>query len=501
MATIGMVGRNGRGQAAVRGRVDTSTTAKLIAATTTAMSAIAPSTLVERTRCFSLSDRPDPCVRMLWPARAAPTFPIPGVSGSVCHPLYPDLVPLSAVVHPRVAHRSSACEDCPQWTPCFWSRSSSRWPCSSISPTASMTRPTRWRPPSRPVRSSPRSAVAIAAILNLVGAFLSTEVAKTISGGLINEGDETASRSRPELILAGLIGAIVWNLITWLLGLPSSSSHALFGGLIGAAIVGAGIGVDRRRRAGVEDPHPRGARAAHRRSRRVPGDQDRVRDHPQTRTRRLQDRARSSPRSLVSLAHGTNDAQKTMGVITLALIAAGFQDGRLRPADLGHRRVRHRDRRSAPTPAAGASSRPSARTSPTSSRRRASPPRPRPTATILASSHLGFALSTTQVASGSVIGTGLGRKGASVRWRTAGRIALGWLITIPASGAGRRVRRLPRVVRHSGASSSTSCSPSSRSSRIFLLVASQPGRPPQPRTSPSRASSCARSAARKAPAR
>src|SRR5690349_20708409 len=84
----------------------------------------------------------------------------------------------------------------------------------------------------------PRTAVAIAAVLNLVGAFLSTDVAKTISGGLIREGDDGVQIT-PTLILAGLIGAIVWNLVTWLLGLPSSSSHALFGGLIGAAVVGA----------------------------------------------------------------------------------------------------------------------------------------------------------------------------------------------------------------------------------------------------------------------
>src|SRR3712207_399319 len=87
----------------------------------------------------------------------------------------------------------------------------------------------------------PKTAVALAAVLNLVGAFLSTEVAKTISGGMIREG-EGGLQITPDFIFAGLIGAIVWNLITWYFGLPSSSSHALFGGLIGAAIVGAGLG-------------------------------------------------------------------------------------------------------------------------------------------------------------------------------------------------------------------------------------------------------------------
>ena len=82
----------------------------------------------------------------------------------------------------------------------------------------------------------PRTAVILAAVLNLVGACLSTEVAKTISGGFFDEGLITAA-----IVLAGLVGAIVWNLLTWLVGLPSSSSHALFGGLIGAVVVGVGI--------------------------------------------------------------------------------------------------------------------------------------------------------------------------------------------------------------------------------------------------------------------
>ena len=86
----------------------------------------------------------------------------------------------------------------------------------------------------------PKVAVTVAAVLNLVGAFLSTEVAKTVSGGIIREGDGGVQIS-PEMIFAGLIGAVVWNMFTWLRGLPSSSSHALFGGLIGAAVVGAGL--------------------------------------------------------------------------------------------------------------------------------------------------------------------------------------------------------------------------------------------------------------------
>ena len=84
----------------------------------------------------------------------------------------------------------------------------------------------------------PKTAVIAAGTLNLIGAFLSTEVAKTISGGIINEQQVFIG---PEFIFAGLVGAIIWNLLTWLVGLPSSSSHALFGGLVGAVIVGAGV--------------------------------------------------------------------------------------------------------------------------------------------------------------------------------------------------------------------------------------------------------------------
>ena len=277
----------------------------------------------------------------------------------------------------------------------------------------------------------PKVAVALAAVLNLVGAFLSTEVAKTISGGLINEGDGGVQVG-PALILAGLIGAIVWNLVTWLLGLPSSSSHALFGGLIGAAVVGAGFGVinggvlvSKVLIPAVLAPVTAGL---------VSFIATKI-AYAVTRKREREGfkRGQIFTASLVSLAHGTNDAQKTMGVITLALIAAGFQGAGEGPElwviaacalaiaagtySGGWRIIRTMGRGITEVePAQGFAAEAAT------------------TATILASTHLGFALSTTQVASGSVIGTGLGRKGASVRWRTAGRIALGWLITIPAAG-------------------------------------------------------------------
>jgi inorganic phosphate transporter, PiT family len=278
----------------------------------------------------------------------------------------------------------------------------------------------------------PRTAVAIAAVLNLVGAFLSTEVAKTISGGLIREGDN-GLQITPAMILAGLIGAIVWNLVTWLFGLPSSSSHALFGGLIGAAVVGAwsfdpidgAVVVSKILIPAVLAPLLAGTVAFLATKVAYAITKKRERDHFKI--------GQVFTSSLVSLAHGTNDAQKTMGVITLTLIAANMQ-----PVDSGPQfwvivacaiaiaagtytggwriiKTLGKDITEGIEPGQGFAAEAST------------------TATILASSHLGFALSTTQVASGSVIGTGIGRKGASVRWRTAGRIALGWLITIPAS--------------------------------------------------------------------
>ncbi|NEN07486.1 inorganic phosphate transporter [Diaminobutyricibacter tongyongensis] len=281
----------------------------------------------------------------------------------------------------------------------------------------------------------PKVAVAVAAVLNLVGAFLSTEVAKTISGGIIKEGPGGVQIT-PELIFAGLIGAIVWNMVTWLFGLPSSSSHALFGGLIGATIVGVGIQavdftvvLDKVILPAVIAPFTAGlvayaaTKLAYAVTRRYDG-------RPDGRGGFRVGQIFSS--SLVALAHGTNDAQKTMGVITLTLIAAGIQPTGSGPElwvitacalaiALGTYTGGWRIIRTLGTgltaikPAQGFAAETST------------------AATILASSHLGFALSTTQVASGSVIGSGLGRRGASVRWGTAGRIGVGWLLTLPSA--------------------------------------------------------------------
>src|SRR4051812_6151155 len=281
----------------------------------------------------------------------------------------------------------------------------------------------------------PKVAVAIAACLNLVGAFLSTAVAQTISGGIIYEGPGGVQIT-PEFIFAGLIGAIVWNLITWFFGLPSSSSHALFGGLIGAAIVGSGVGainfgvvVSKVILPAVFAPVIAGlaaftaTRIAYSITRRFDGRPD---------GRGVFRYGQIFSSSLVALAHGTNDAQKTMGVITLGLISAGLlAEGSAPPLWVitscalaiavgtysgGWRIIRTMGTGlTAVKPAQGFSAETST------------------AVTILASSHLGFALSTTQVASGSVIGSGLGRRGSSVRWGTARRIVVGWLFTLPAA--------------------------------------------------------------------
>lgn len=283
----------------------------------------------------------------------------------------------------------------------------------------------------------PRTAVLLAAILNLVGAFLSTEVAKTISGGIIREDQISGLDIFPAIIFAGLIGAITWNMLTWLLGLPSSSSHALFGGLIGATLVGAGaaaiefsVVVSKVILPAVIAPLTAGiiaftvTKVAYAVTRRYDGKPD-GRDGFRW--------GQIFTSSLVALAHGTNDAQKTMGIITLTLIAVGWQTSpdpqfwvivtcaiaiALGTYMGGWRIIRTLGKGLTDVkPAQGFAAEAST------------------ASTILASSALGFALSTTQVASGSVIGSGLGRRGSQVRWRTVGRIMIGWLLTLPASGA------------------------------------------------------------------
>ena len=279
----------------------------------------------------------------------------------------------------------------------------------------------------------PKTAVIAAGTLNLIGAFLSTEVAKTISGGLINEQVVTIA---PEFILAGLIGAIVWNLITWLVGLPSSSSHALFGGLVGAVIVGAGVEginfaavITKVLIPALVSPVVAGLAAFC--AVKLIFLVVRKMDEKQVETGFRHGQTITA--CLVALSHGTNDAQKTMGIITLTLIAVGAQGSGTGPqlwvvaicglaiaagTYMGGWRVIRtlgKGLTEISTPQGFAAEASSA-------------------TTILVSSHLGFALSTTQVCSGSIIGTGLGKKGNAVNWGIAGRMLIAWLITFPCAG-------------------------------------------------------------------
>ena len=222
---------------------------------------------------------------------------------------------------------------------------------------------------------APRTAVALAAILNFVGAFISLKVAATIASGIVDAEIVTTT-----VIFAGLIGAIFWNLLTWYFGLPSSSSHALIGGVVGAAFAAAGA--DAVKGAGLLEKVivPAlvapvvaflAAGAAILITYRMVG---RLRPGPVNRGYRL---GQIASLSLLSLSHGTNDAQKTMGIITLALITHGDLDAaRTRTRRSGSSSRRRARSRWGPTPAAGGSSARWAAGSSRWTRRRASRRRP-----------------------------------------------------------------------------------------------------------------------------
>ena len=277
----------------------------------------------------------------------------------------------------------------------------------------------------------PKTAVAMSAVLNLVGAFLSVEVAKTISKGLVNE-----EGIQPEVILAALVGAILWNLVTWLVGLPSSSSHALMGGLVGATVASIGLSgvngdvvVTKVLIPAVAAPLVAGIAAmfAARLTYRIGKNADDKTTEKGYRAGQI------ASAGLVSLAHGTNDAQKTMGIITLALVAGGvLAPGSNPPVWVivsagtaialgtylgGWRIIRTMGKGLTDLqPQQGFAAQTSAAT------------------VILASSTLGFSLSTTHSVSGAVMGAGLGRKGGVVRWSTATRMFVAWGLTLPAAG-------------------------------------------------------------------
>lgn len=278
----------------------------------------------------------------------------------------------------------------------------------------------------------PKAAVTLSACLNLLGAFLSTAVAATIAKGLVD-----AHLVSLELVFAGLIGGIVWNLLTWLFGIPSSSSHALIGGIVGAMI--AAVGGHGVLWSGVVSKvlvpavvatviatliASAGTWLVYRITRGV----------DEKHAEKIFRRGQIGSASLVSLAHGTNDAQKTMGVIFLALMsygavstsatlppfwvivccavamAAGTYSGGWRIIrTLGKGLVEIQSPQGLAAESAAAS-------------------------VILLSSHFGYSLSTTQVATGSVLGSGVGKPGAQVRWGVAGRMLTAWLVTLPLAG-------------------------------------------------------------------
>jgi inorganic phosphate transporter, PiT family len=279
---------------------------------------------------------------------------------------------------------------------------------------------------------SPRAAVSLAAVLNFAGAFISLEVAATIASGIVE-----AEVINEMIVFAGLIGAIAWNLITWYFGLPSSSSHALIGGVAGAAFVAEGpdavLGdglIEKVLIPALVAPILAflAAGLAILVAYRIVG---RLRPGPVNRGYRL---GQIVSGSLFSLAHGTNDAQKTMGIIALALVANGQLDAGADPPfwvivsaataialgtymggwrimkTMGSRIIKMDPAQGFSAQGGGA-------------------------AVILTATHLGFPLSTTHTISGAVMGAGAARRLSAVRWGVAGNIALAWVLTVPCAGA------------------------------------------------------------------
>jgi len=278
---------------------------------------------------------------------------------------------------------------------------------------------------------TPRTAVAVAAVANLAGAFVTTAVAKTVGQDIIDTGLATTVT-----ILAALIGAIAWNLLTWWFGLPSSSSHALIGGLIGAALVQSGSqGVDwhgvvhKVAIPGVLAPVIAFA-AAFALMLAIYWGFQWVTPGVANRGFRI---GQLFSGTFVAFTHGANDAQKTMGVIALALFANGSISTFYIPTWVkvaaglaiaggtyvgGWRIMRTLGQRIyGMQPENGFAAQSTAG------------------AAIYVATHLGYPLSTTQVISGAVVGAGSTRRLSAVRWGVAGNIVIAWILTIPASAA------------------------------------------------------------------
>jgi inorganic phosphate transporter, PiT family len=278
----------------------------------------------------------------------------------------------------------------------------------------------------------PQVAIGIASLLNFAGAFISISVAATVAKDVVDPSVIT-----PTVVFAGLIGAIAWNLITWWFGLPSSSSHALIGGVVGSAV--AAVGFDAVLADGLVGKVLIPAVVAPPLAFAVAGIAIGVvyrivgRQRPGTVTRGFRYGQLVSG-GLLALAHGTNDAQKTMGVITLALIANGTLAADADPPlwviasaaaaialgtySGGWRIIRTTGTRIIKMDAAQGFSAQGAGA-----------------AVILSSTHFGFPLSTTHVINGGVMGAGAGKRVSAVRWGVAGNILVAWLLTLPAAAA------------------------------------------------------------------
>jgi PiT family inorganic phosphate transporter len=279
---------------------------------------------------------------------------------------------------------------------------------------------------------SPRVAVAMSAVLNFAGAFLSLEVAATIAKGIVEAGDVTLL-----VVFAGLIGGIAWNLATWWFGLPSSSSHALIGGVVGAMLAANGTGavlwsglVQKVVIPGLVAPVLAlvAAGLAILIVYRIVG-----RQSPGLVSRGFR-LGQLASGALFSLSHGTNDAQKTMGIIFLALVANGnlsagdsvptwvvvcsasaiaagtYAGGWRIIRTMGSRIIKMDPAQGFASQSVGA-------------------------AVILSASHVGFPLSTTHVMSGAIMGAGAAKRLSAVRWGVAGNIAVAWVLTLPCSAA------------------------------------------------------------------
>ena len=278
----------------------------------------------------------------------------------------------------------------------------------------------------------PRTAVAMAATLNFVGAFLSLEVAATVANGIVD-----ADLITPAIVFAGLVGAIAWNLATWWFGLPSSSSHALIGGVVGAAFAAAGPSAVYG--AGLLDKVVLPALVAPVLALFVAGTAIVIayrivgRQAPGVVARGFR-LGQLVSGGLFSLSHGTNDAQKTMGIIVLALVAGGHLDPDaavptwvvLSAASAialgtyfgGWRIIRTMGSRIIKMdPAQGFAAQGAGAT------------------IIFAATHAGFPLSTTHVISGAIMGAGAAKRVSAVRWGVAGNIVTAWVLTLPASAA------------------------------------------------------------------